>query len=114
MTDTRLPRHAGHTREMPLVGYRPRHDAEAPKPTNPHLAADGAKVHTWPLVGPSADPNPTGTYRVQHPPIPHPNVTVEPAMTQAGAAWMRNVCMALAGAVAVVAVVLAVVAVVTP
>ncbi len=111
----RGPRHAGRTREMPLVGYTPQHQApEKPEPVNPHLAADGSKVHSWPLATPAVDPNPTGAYTVQHEPHPRPNVTIEPTMTQADARSLHNIFFYLAGVAVLVALVLAVVAVVNP
>ncbi len=85
MTDQiqgRAPRHAGHTREMPLVGYTPQHQApEKPEAVNPHLEADGSKAQYWPLSTPAVDPIPTGRFTVPapRPHIPHPNVVVDPA-----------------------------------
>jgi hypothetical protein len=77
MTDqiqNRAPRHAGHTREFPLLDYTPKHDAEA-KPVNAHLLADGSKTNYWPVQ----DPNPTGKFNALRPHVPHPqpNVVVE-------------------------------------
>ncbi len=109
-----VPRHMGATREVPLVGYRPRHDAEnKPRSGGPHLAADGSKVHVWPVQ----DPNPTARFVVPpspRPHIPHPAFVAEPAMSQSDASTLRNMCLYAAGVAALVAVVVFVATVVIP
>ncbi len=99
------PRHMGPTREVPLVGYRPRHDAEnKPRNGGPHLEADGSRVHTWPLA---VDPNPTGRFAVPapRPSVPHPTFVSEPAMSQSDARTLRNVCLYAAGVATLVAII---------
>ncbi len=121
---TRGPRHLYDTGKFrtlpPELRVRPKKFAEASegeaKPVNPHVAADGSKVHSWPLAKAAVDPNPTGRFAAPtpRPHVPHAKVVIDPPMTQAGAFSVRNICMALAGAAALVALVLAVVAVVNP
>ncbi len=118
MTDTanangRSPRHLGPTREVPLVGYQPRHDAEnKPRNGGPHLAADASKPVVWPLAGPSTDADPTRQVKAlpPRPYVPTPNVVVEPPMTAKDALTMQKACLyaailvAVAGVVAFIAV----------
>ncbi len=95
------PRHMGPTREVPLVGYTPRHDAtNKVRPASPHLKADESKVNDWPVQ----DPNPTARFVTPPAPRPHippPNVVVEPAMTRQDALSMQKVCLYAAVVVAV-------------
>ncbi len=106
MTDTtnasREPRHMGPTREVPLVGYRPRHGADnKPRNGGRHLEADGSKVRTWPAQDPNLPVQPPAV----RPYVPTPNVVVEPPMTAKDALTMRNACLYAAALVAVFGVV---------
>ncbi len=111
MTDTTKangwPRHMGRTREVPLVGYRPRHYAlNEPKPASPHAVANGSKVNTWPTA---TDPQPTKAMS----PVPRPHVLtppVEPPVTAKDALTMQKACLYAAGLV-VLFVLVAIVAV---
>ncbi len=87
-----------------LQPYRPKKVANAPRPTSPHLAADGSKVQSWPLA---VDPNPTGRFAVPapRPSVPHPTFVSEPAMSPSTARSLGNVFLYLAGVAALIAVV---------
>ncbi len=100
MTDTTnangKPRHMGATREFPLVGYRPKHDAtNRPRNGGPHLKADASK----PLDRPSTDADPTRAVKAlpplppPFPPLPKPNVVIEPPMSAKDALTMQKACL---------------------
>ncbi len=118
MTDTTNanghgPRHLGPTREVPLVGYQPRHGAEnRPRNGGPHLKADANKPVVWPLAGPSVDADPTRKVQALPPPRPYtptPNVVVEPPMAPKDARRLEKWYLVAALVVAAVAAVVFVV-----
>ncbi len=89
MTDTtnangRSPRHMGPTREAPLVGYRPKHDAtlnRGLRPAGRNAAANGSNTYVWPAAESLTDADPTRAVKVLPPNLPRPNVTVDPPTT---------------------------------
>ncbi len=115
MTETRMPRHAGPTREVPLVGYTPKHDAEMNpplRPASPNAAADGTKVHSWPVQ--AMAPTKALPPSAPRPYLPPPNVVVEPPIKPADAVTLRAACLVTAGVVSLIAAVWAVVEVIVP
>ncbi len=117
MTDTtnangRGPRHMGPTREVPLVGYRPKHDAEnKPRDGGAHLKADVDKPVVWPL----ADADPTRRVQAQPPTLPPaprhpaPNVVIDTPMTAKDARKVERILLwaLVVGVPALVAVLIA-------
>jgi hypothetical protein len=105
---TNGPRHLYHTGQFKTLPkhlqVRPDMFVNAPRNGGPHLAADSK-------AGPSVDADPTRKVQAlpPHPPIPHPNVTVEPPMTARDARFMQRFCT-VALAVVLVAAVAALVA----
>ncbi len=104
------PRHAGPTREVPLVGYTPRHDAEVNppvlRPANPNVVADGSNTYVWPVQSAATSP-----MQPPRPHIPHPNVVIEPTVADAEKAQRHLVQMAVVIAVVLVLAVVVAVAV---